>query len=137
MDVDTAILQVKVKDKASRIRYQALFDEGHVSAEATVEFQTPIRYWYDSRCDSIQRQIPTSATAGIDVKAGIWSFQKTDTSLLMSCSGVVLVNFTFAEAKSGCKDRWTGKKQIMFPSSSKGDTASDVYRIIQPLDPGD
>ena len=58
----------------------------------------------------------------------IWMITKTETALIITCNGVEVLNYLFADSlDTNCGPTW-GKdvEQILF--SSPQDTASDFYR---------
>ena len=71
---------------------------------------------------------PVQPKAGVDK---IWTIAKTETALTITCNGVQVLNFVFADAPNNkpaaCVQWWGGDivEQIRF--SGGADTASDFY----------
>ena len=60
-----------------------------------------------------------------------WTITETETSVILACNGVEIVNYLFSEStKDTCVPYWSrNAEKMMFRSDSAGiDTASDEYR---------
>ena len=102
--------------------YQA---DGSVKRGIKVKFTAPPSYWI-GHCSSNEATFTAP-----EEQVRIWTYTMTDTSLILACNGVEIVNYLFSEStRDECVSQWirdAGK--IKFRSDSEGtDTASDKYR---------
>ena len=94
------------------------------SGHLHVKFST--RYRYKIENCNYETDLPAQPPDEVDK---IWTISKTKTSLIISCNGVEVLNYIFADGVSYCVGQWGGDKieQIIFNS---GDTASNFYRAL-------
>ena len=95
-----------------------------------VRFQSSIRYWinYCNDYDTLVLQLPVEADK-------IWTIIKTETALIITCNGVEVVNYLFADSSDErCVTRWGGDVVEIQFQGSDSDTASEYYRAGKGID---
>ena len=92
---------------------------------AAVRFVSPVQYGI-GYCANGWRDLPVQPTVEVDM---IWTYAKTDTAFIITCNGVEVLNYLFADSpiSTDCVSRWGGDvvEEIEFHDT---DTASDFYR---------
>ena len=96
------------------------------SGDMWVKFLDPLQYWigYCTTNDWVTFTAP-------EEQVRTWTITKTDTSVILTCNGVEIVNYLFSEStRDNCVSRWSNDAaKIKFIANSNGiDTASDEYR---------
>ena len=89
-----------------------------------VKFDDSIEYAINS-CTSNWRDLPVQPPVEVDK---IWTINKTETAFIITCNGVEVLNYLFADSsKTSCATTWGGDvvENIEFKST---ETASDFYR---------
>ena len=128
-DLETTTLQIKTDSKAGsgeKINVWMFIKDNRYIGGVTVQFTSTIKYWIDY-CTSSWSQLLIEPPVDVDK---IWTITKTETSLIITCNGVEVVNYLFADSSriSECVPRWVGDVVEQIKFSSDYDTASDLYR---------
>ena len=95
------------------------------SGDMYVKFTDPPQYWVGYCTDSW-----VTFTAP-EEQVRTWTITKTETSVVLACNGVEIVNYLFSEStRDDCVSTWSSNAvKMKFLSNSDGiDTASDKYR---------
>ena len=130
-DLEETSLQIKTdsklgSNKLSSVQIYGKYGSWSYIGNVAVKFTSPMQYsiyyctGYNSYID-----LPVQPPAGVEK---IWTFNKTETAIIITCNGVVVLNYLFAASSdSSCVTRWGGDvvEQIKFTVS---DTASDFYK---------
>ena len=100
--------------------------EEHTSAGAIyVVFTDPPRYWIGScNTDWVNFTAP-------EEQVRTWTITKTETSVIVVCNGVEIVNYLLSEStRDNCVSRWSrdAVKMKFISNNNSIDTASDEYR---------
>ena len=95
-----------------------------------MKFSSLIKYWL-RHCTNGYIDLPVQPPVEVDK---IWTFTKTHTALIITCNGVEVVNYLFADSSSdNCVAKLGGDvEQILFDSDY--DEASDFYRAGKGLE---
>ena len=104
--------------------------DGNLKGGAGVRFTSPMKYGI-GQCTPDWVELPVQPTVEVDM---IWTYTKTETALTITCNGVEVLNYLFADSsESTCVPKWGGDvvEEIMFNNE---DTASDFYKAGKALD---
>ena len=95
-----------------------------------VTFSSPMQYFIFA-CTPGNAHIDLPVQPPVEVDK-IWTIIKTETAIIVSCNGVEVLNYLFADSSDDrCVPRWGGGvEQIRFIDS---DSASDYYRAGEEL----
>ena len=124
-DLETTPLQIKTDSVLGSDEeiYLVAYDKysSWISSVAVL-FSSPMQYGI-SYC-TIKTYLPVQPPVEVDK---IWTFTKTEAALIITCNGVEVVNYLFADSPdSRCVTRWgRDVEEIKFYSA---DDASDFYR---------
>ena len=95
------------------------------SGDMYVKFTDPPQYWIGyCNADWVTFTAP-------EEQVRTWTITKTETSVVLACNGVEIVNYLFSEStRDVCVSYWSrDATKMKFRSNSNGiDTASDKYR---------
>ena len=89
-----------------------------------VKFSSPMQYFIGGNC--ITEWTDLSVQPPVEVNK-IWTIAKTETAWIITCNGVEVLNFRFADSSAGtCVSNWGGDvvEEIKFHNNDK---ASDSY----------
>ena len=91
-----------------------------------IRFTSPMQYSI-GYCTTSWPDLPTQPPHDVDK---IWTFTKTNTSFIISCNGVDVLNYTFSDSsRSECVPHWSRDvENIKFDGYH--DEASDYYRPL-------
>eukprot|EP00116_Pleurobrachia_bachei_P001031 sb/3461293/ len=128
-DLETTPLQIKTDSalgSSEQIRVNLYDKDSSVIAFAAVivKFTSPMWYWI-GHCSTNWKDLPVQPPVEVD---NIWTITKTEIALIITCNGVEVLNYLFADSSlSNCIPIWGGDvvEEIKFSSS---DTASDFYK---------
>ena len=105
-------IRVKMYDKDSSSTFRVY-----------VTFFSPMQYWI-GYCMSKWEVLPVQPPDEVDK---IWTIIKTDSALIITCTGLEVLNLVFADSSdSNCIPKWGGDVVEMIQFDSE-DTASDFY----------
>ena len=127
-DLEATPLQVKTDSALGSddwIEVYVYDKDSNLKGGAGVRFTSPMLYGIGG-CTPDWAELPVQPTIEVDM---IWTYTKTDTAFIITCNGVEVLNYLFADSpiSTDCVSRWVGDvvEEIMFPST---DTASDFYK---------
>ena len=97
-----------------------------------IDYSSPITFSMpfctsDDDNSQVYEDLPVQPPVEVDK---IWTFTKTDAALIITCNGVEVLNYKFADSKfSNCVPKWGGDttESIWFESDG-WNSASDSYR---------
>ena len=133
-DLATNPLQIKTNSTlGSEDEIRAIFysEDGRVASGVRVRFTDPPEYWI-GYCASEWVAFNPPDPVGTD---RVWTIIETETSVIIWCDGVEVVNFEFSSSNSSsCEIRWAEDSVNLrfWPD----DTASNEYRIYARNLPG-
>ena len=127
-DIETYPLQImtdSVVGSEHLLRVGFYTADGSSAAALQVKFTTPPSYFIGRCTDWVTfTNIP-------EEQVRTWTITETETSVILACNGVEIVNYLFSESTNdNCVPYWSrNAEKMMFRSDSSGiDTASDEYR---------
>eukprot|EP00116_Pleurobrachia_bachei_P014173 sb/3474435/ len=100
--------------------------DGKYLSYVVLQFSSPMQYQI-RYCSNSNTVFPVQPPVEVDK---IWTISKTDAALIITCNGVEVLNYQFADSSnSECVTRLGGNvvEQIKF---NKNDVASDFYRAV-------
>ena len=125
-DLEGTPLQIKtdsVLGSGEKMRVNVYDKNGTFITGVGMRFSSTIQFAI-SHCTTGWTDLPEQPQADVDK---IWTITKTETSIIISCYSVDVLNYQFADSSdSDCVAKWGGNvvDQIMFKDD---DTASDFY----------
>ena len=131
-DLEALSLQLKTDstlESGERIDVQ-MYTDGSYIGNVEVYFSSTMQYWIQY-CTSGRTNLPVQPPVEVDK---IWTITKTDTAWIITCNGVEVLNYLFADSSySDCVPKWGGDvvERIIFQSSDK---SSNFYRAGRGLD---
>ena len=125
-DLEATPLQIKTDSAlgSGEMINVRLYDKDGSDNFVTVKFSSSIQYRI-YRCTN-QRDLPVQPPVEVDK---IWTINKTETALIITCNNVEVLNFLFADGSGNdCVTKLGGDvvEKILFHDFY--DTASDFYR---------
>ena len=127
-DLEATPIQIKTDSTAGSNEeiLVAMFDKDSNQIGRTgVRFSSSKKYEYSIQyCTGGRKKLPVLPPTEVDK---IWTITKTETGITITCNGVEVVNYLFADSSnSNCVPNWGGDvvEQISFSE----DTASDFYK---------
>ena len=131
-DIETYPLQIMTDSVVgSEHLLRVGFDtaDGSSAAGLKVKFTTPPSYFIGYCSSGWPAWVTFTNIPEEQVRT--WTITETETSVILACNGVEIVNYLFSEStKDNCVPYWSrNAEKMMFRSDSAGiDTASDEYR---------
>ena len=122
-DLEGKPLQIKTDSTlgSSEVIAVDMYKESSLISTFTLQFVSTVKY-YIGYCQS-QIDLPEQPPDEVDK---IWTIAKTDTALIITCNGVEVLNYLFADSSgSACAPKWGGDvvEQIITNGA-----AADFYR---------
>ena len=130
-DLEALSLQLKTDSSLGsneRIDVQMYKDSSYIS-NVEMYFSSPMQYWIQFCTNAID--LPVQPPVEVDK---IWTIIKTETAIIVTCNGVEVLNYLFADSSySDCVPKWGGDvvERIIFQIH---DSASNFYRAGRGLD---
>ena len=128
-DLEVTPLQIKTdstlgSDDEIRV---SMYDKGSsYIGYLGVKFSYTTQYSIGYCTGTYWRVLPVQPPVEVDK---MWTITKTHTALIITCNGVEVLNYLFADSSdSDCVPQWDGDVVERIAFSGQLDTASDFYR---------
>ena len=126
-DLEATPLQIKTDSALGSNEWLMVWiydNESSYIGFVEVFFSSTVQYWI-LHCTT-KTELPVQSSIKVD---NSWTITKTETAIIISCNGVEVLNYLFADSsESYCVTKWGGDVVEKIQFSSHG-TASDFYKV--------
>ena len=131
-DLETTPLQIKTDSTAGsgeRIIVAVFNKDNNWLSNVGVTFSSSMQYWINV-CGAV-KHLPVKPPVEVDK---IWTVIKTDTAIIITCNGVEVLNYLFADSSNSDCITKLGNDVVEKIAFHSDDTASEFYKAGKGLD---